>query len=247
MYSDFEQPIIKCSIFYYDTEYNKHTAERVLDILEKYNFFPPEKFYAEGLTKNRFIRTSEQTKEVMIQAYNEKDVFGVDMSSGDSRKVIDYWRVEWNFTFHKSKKTIDSTFKPWNILSIHSTHGRFNDPLMYEVYFDCIKELIKFLDPFYASVDDVDNKVKLMDLTGETHFVPKRIQQIYWGNYFGAIHCESFGYDKVCNIPAKNVEKIGAGVFFTLTDHVLEYDSIKCKRERNRIKNYLMYKQLVCD
>lgn len=240
MYSKYEKPIIDCSIFYYDTEYKKGTGEQVLNILEKFNMFPPEKFYAGKLTNNRFICASEITKEVMAQAYNEKDVLGLDMASGDSRKVTDYWRVEWNLTFYKSSEIVaNPIFMPWNVLSIQSTHERMNDPTIYSEFFDCLKELIKLLNPFYATVDDVSNAVKLMDLAHEAHFVPNRIQEIYWGNYWGEIHCDNYGPDKIRAIPAKNVEKIGNGVFFTLTDHVLEYESRECKNVRRNVKKHL--------
>lgn len=241
MYSENERPIIKCSIFYYDREYKKSTGEQVLDILEKYNMFPPEKFYAGKLTKNRFVYSTEQTKEMMALAYNEKDILGLDMSSGNSRKVADYWRVEWNFTFYKnSKLAVEPIFNPWNVLSIHSTHERMNNPKIYSEFFACIKDLIELLDPFYASVDDINNKVELMDQAHETHFVPDRIQEVYWGNYFGKLHCDYFGIDKIKAIPAKNVEVIRNGVFFSLTDHVLEYESKKCRKERKNIKKYLL-------
>ena len=240
MYSKHEKPVITCSIFYYDTDYKKNTGKQVLDVLEKYNMFPPEKFYAGKLTKNRFIYASEATKEVLTQAYSEKDILALDMASGDSRKVDDYWRVQWNLSFLKNSKiAVRPTFMPWNVLSIYSTHERMNDPAIYLEFFSCMRELIEFLHPFYAVVDDVSNKVKLMDLAHEPYFVPDRIQEIYWGNYFGEFHCEHYGIDKINAIPANNVEEIGNGVFFSLTNHVLEYGSRECQNVRRIVKNYL--------
>ena len=69
MYSKDEKPIITCSIYYYDTDYKKSTGEQVLNILEKHNMFPPEKFYAGKLTKNQFVYASEATKEIMAKKY----------------------------------------------------------------------------------------------------------------------------------------------------------------------------------
>ena len=240
MYSKYEKPIINCSIFYYDKEYKKCTAEQVFDILTKYGMFPPEKFYAGKLTKNRFVSSGERTKDILIQGYSEKNVLELDMASGNSRKVEDYWRVDWFLTFYKnSKLAVKPVFEPWNILSIHSTHGRLNDSKIYADFFGCAKELIALLGPFYASIDDVNNKVMLMDRARESHFVPDRIQEIYWGNYFGEYHCNHYGIDKMKRVPAKNVEAIGNGVFFTLTDHVLEFDSRECNATRRIIKKSL--------
>lgn len=240
MYSEYEKPIIKCTIFYYDTDYKKSTAEQIFEILEKYNMFPPEKFYAGKLTRNRFIYANEQTKDVMVQAYAEKNVLGIAMASGNSRKVEEYWSVDWSLTFYKnSKLAVEPTFMPWNVLSIESTHGRLQDPAVYRDFFLCMKDLIKLIHPFYARVDDVDNAVTLMDRTKERRFVPDYIQQIYWGNYFGSMHCNHYGMDKIEKIPASNVEKIGDGVFFSLTDHVLEYNTRECKQARRRVEKYL--------
>ena len=240
MYSEYEKPIIVCSIFYYDTDYEKSTAEQVLNTLEKYNMFPPEKFYAGKLTRNRFVYATKNTKTMMAQAYTEKNVHGLDMASGDSRKTDAYWRVQWNLTFYKSSKIVaNPVFKPWNVLSIYSTHNRMNDPAIYADFFNCMRELIECLHPFYAYADDVSNKVQLMDLANEAHFVPDRIQEIYWGNYFGENHCNHYGLDKIKKIPGKNVEMIGNGVFFSLTDHVLEYGSNECQNARKTVKRYL--------
>lgn len=240
MYSKCEKPIITCSIFYYDVDYKKSTGQQVLNILAKHNMFPPEKFYAGKLTKNRFVYASESTLEVMAQAYSEKDVLALDMGSGDSREVDDYWRVQWNLTFYKSSKIVTNpVFMPWNVLSIYSTHKRMNDPAVYSSFFSCMRELIEFLCPFYAVVDDVSNKVKLMNRAHETHFVPERIQEIYWGNYFGEFHCKHYGTKKIKEIPINNVNRIGNGIFFTLTDHVLDYESRECKQARSAVKKHL--------
>ena len=240
MYSEYEKPIIICSIFYYDREYKKDTAAQVLHILTKYGMFPPEKFYAGKLTENRFVYAGKQARDILIQGYSEKDVLELDMSSGNSRKVTDYWRVQWGLTFYKnSRLAVEPVFLPWNVLSIHSTHGRLKDSKLYSDFFGCMKELIALLEPFYVSVDDVNNKVNLMDRAKEAHFVPDRIQEIFWGNYFGKDHCSRYGLDNLKRLPSKHIEVIGDGIFFSLTDSVLEYDSKECKNGRKKIKQYL--------
>jgi hypothetical protein len=47
--------------------------------------------------------------------------------------------------------------------------------------------------------------------------------------------CECENLENI-SIP-KNVERIGNGVFFSLTDHVLEYESKECKNERKNISD----------
>ena len=41
------------------------------------------------------------------------------------------------------------------------------------------------------------------------------------------------------DIPTCSVEKIGSGVFFTLSDNVLDFDSVECDTCRARIRKYL--------
>ena len=184
MYSKCERPVISASIFYYDTDYELERAKQVLEVLKKYGMFPPEKIHADKLTKNKFVLADEQTEDIFAQAYVEKDVFGLDMSSADSRKSTDYWRVIWSLTYLKNSRIVSCPpITPWNTLFVHSTYDRLRNPVALESYLRCVKDLIEILNPFYAEIDDVSNKNRLQDRAGATHFIPDKLQVIYWGNY----------------------------------------------------------------
>lgn len=240
MYSKYEKPLISASIFYYDSEYQSECAERVCCTLEKYGVFPPEKIYADKLTNGKFIDAGNGTKDIFIGAYSEKDVLGIDMASGDSRKVEDFWRVSWGFTFYKNSKlpVKNPKFIPWNVLTFQSTYGRLNDKGVYNDYILCIKELIEIVKPFYASIDDLNNHCQLLGNTKDRHFVSDRIQEIYWGNYFGPSYFEKYK-DQLTKIPGLKVESISNGVYFSLTESVFDFDSNHVKRFRKVIKKDL--------
>ena len=246
MYAEYETPIFKTSIFYYDTEYDISTAETVFETLDKYGMSDAEKIYADRLTQNRFISTKNNTKSIFTKAYAEKDVYVIDMANGDGRKITEFWQIDWRLTYYKESKKDDlkSTFIPWNVLSIDSTYGRLREKSTYEAYMSCALELIQKLNPFYAKIDDVDNCVGLMDKAREKHFVPNKIQCIYWGNYFGKQYCDKFKEDYIANIPAYSVKKIGDGVFFTLSESIFDFNSPETKAMRRKLKKYLSARRL---
>lgn len=237
---DYEKPLIDATIYYYDIEYKRETAQKVLDILKRHNLFPPEKICLGPLTRNKYLFASDQTEKQFVDAYAEKDVFLIDMASAPFAKPGNLWEVHWTLTYCKGSD-YDGTgkFMPWNILTISSTHGRMHDPLNYEQFFSAAKELIELLDPFYANIDDVSNSVKLMRKSCEKHFSPDHVQQIYWGNYFGKQFCENIGREKIMNIPVTHIEPIGQGIYFTLTNSVFDFSSRECDIFRKAIKQSL--------
>ncbi len=242
MYSKYEKPMITASIFYYDYNYESTTAIRVLDILEAHGFFPPEKINADKLTKNRFKPYDENTKNIFIRSYSEKDVYCVNMASGNMACVEEFWQFLWSYTFYKDSKLKGTySFKPWNVLTLQSTYGRLKSTENYNNFISCFKAIIQEINPFCAVIDDLANKVHLLEQTGEQHFVADHIQQIYWGNYFGKEYCRSLDIEHL-SLPCKNMEKIGEGIFFTLTDNVFDYDSPNCKTNRKSIRKLLNIK-----
>lgn len=177
---------------------------------------------------------------MFVQAYSERDVLEIDMASGNSRKVTDFWKVNWKLTYYKNScLTGFCKIISWNILTIQSTYGRMYDQANYSKFFACIKELIGILNPFYASIDDVSNTLRLMDRAKEPHFVPDRIQAVYWGNYWGEDHCKKIGVGKVLNIPVAYVEQIGRGVYFALSDSVQGFASKETEVARRKVERFL--------
>ena len=239
MYSKYERPIISASLFYYDTQYDSETARKVLQILDQHTMFPPDKIHADILTNNRYIKADVCAKDIFVKAYSEKDVLGIDMASGDSRKVTDYWRFNWKLTYNKNQRqVIGNKFKPWNIITLQSTYGRLQNEEEF-FFIDCVKALIKAVSPFYASIDDIANKLELQNLCNETHFTPDKVQTIYWGNYFGREYTNRYGLEKIMSLPAYECEKIDDGVFFALSDSLHNYGGKEVVQRRKQIKRIL--------
>ena len=242
MYSEYERPEIKLSVFYYDEVYDRQVAQKVLNNLERYGFFPPEKIYIDRMTRGRFVYYKPQMCEMFVDAYSAPGVCNMGMADGNSRKVEELWEFGWDFTFIKTlmltKEPRRGTLRPWNVLSLSMTYGRFRDPEIYSNFFSFAKSVITDIDPFFADIDDIAQHNKLLDEAGEDCFEPGRIQQIYWGNYLGSDYCEKYNVGDGSGIPAYSVEKLGNGVFFTLSDNVLDFASEECVRRREMIRKH---------
>ena len=243
MYQSFEVPQFKATLFYYDSNYEKQTAEKIISVLEQFDFFPPDRICADKLTKNRYEKANEHTPKLFVQAYNEKDVFCIETASAVETvkdKEKDFWKVVLGLTYHKSSKLVGSCkFKPWNTLSIYSTYGRLQDNNKYSDFINCVKCLISTVKPFYAHIDDVANCVKLMDEVKAEHFVPNVVQQIYWGNYYGEGYESLLGENCILLLPAFKAESIGDGIFFTLSDSLLDFNSKETEYQRKKLWKHL--------
>ena len=232
-----ENPLISATIFYYDEQYPIELSEQVLAILEQYGMFPPHKIYAGKLTRNRFIKTNEYTRDLFVRGYREKDVFEIDMSSGDSRLVSEYWRFDWGLTYYKSSQLVGACrLKPWNIITIQSTHGRLQDKQISYEFMCCIKDLIRTVKPFYASIDNLRNKLRIMDERKYTHFHPERMQPVFWGNYFGKDYIDKVDLQNFHTLPLYNMDRINDGLFFTLSDHPLCFEDRGVETLRRQVE-----------
>lgn len=238
MFKKNNKPMIGATVFYYDTDYKRETAEKVLAILKKHNMFPSELIYAGKLTNNKYEKINGQAEELFSFAYSAKDVLEIDVAN--DKYGTDYWRVLWGLTYLKNSRIVGAkAFFPWNTLTIHSAYDRLKDKEKYESFINCVKDLIKALNPFYASIDDVGNKNILLNNAREQYFVPERIQTIYWGNYFGEAHCEKYGFEKIMRLPDVAVEQVGNGIYFSLTESVFDFSSKEVRTKRKAIAKFL--------
>ena len=217
MYSKSERPIVRGTIFYYDDIYDDRLARDVISILENFSFFPPEKVYADKLTRGKFVNYSPDLKPLIIEAYSQKGVFGLDMASGNSKTHNDYW----------------------NVFSLDLARDRLQNHNLCQRYLACIIELIRVINPFYAKVDDVSNAVHLLEQAHEPYFKPDYIQQIFWGNYFGKDYCFHYGKERLMDIVTPCVKVINDGVFFSLTPNIIDFQSKECEKKRKTIKSLL--------
>ena len=243
MYMQYEKPIFRTSIFYFDEMYEATLGSQVRDILHSYGFFPPEKIYADKLTRGRFKKYSSEMHDLFPRAYEQKEIFGISMASGDSRSVDEFWKFDWNFTFYKSKKlAVAPKFKPWNVLSLDTTYGRMSNAKLYEQYFLCISALIELLRPFYARIDDVANINRLEDAVSNNEFRPDNIRQVFWGNYFDTAYYRELDFNEITSVPIGNTQSMTGGIFFTLTNSLFDATSLRCDILRESVK-----KELQCD
>ena len=240
MYTNSEIPIFRASICYYDSSYREETAENVLCVLEKYHYFPPQWFHAGILTHNRFTKYTDTQRKLIPLAYSKKDIMGLDLTNGSRQKTELYWNLGWRFTFHKnSKLKITPVFKPWNVISLDIAHSRIVLPEMQACFLNCAKELISTVQAFYADIDDVDNSVNLRAAAKIDHFSPNETPAIYWGNYWGNDYIASnhLSTTSILSLPTSRVT--GDGLYFTLSNDILDYSSAEICKKRKVIQNSL--------
>lgn len=236
MYSDYERPKISATIFYYDREYCRETAEKVIGIAEQFGLFPPSKIHADKLTQGRFRVYRPSMRDIAVKAYSEKNVFSVFWELPNIKEETDSFTFEWTFTFYKSRHLrVEPSFKPWNTLTLMASYGWLRDEANYSNYLAAFKSFICALKPFYANIDDVAQEVSLLQEVHAPHFVPDKIQQIYWGNYWSGDFQRQI--DSFCapKYPVSCFEKIENGIFFTLSDSLLDFDSEKVNKLRKQI------------
>lgn len=232
MYLKNEIPKISASVFYYDTVYQQSTAERVLEILERNQMFIPERLCADHLTRGRLRKYTPEMREVFLNAYAEPDVLGIEWEAGDPRSSENYLGFTWSLTFLKSRDHIESAFHPWNIITFNACYGWLQDPTHQAKLLRCMKELSFALGAFCAIIDDIAQRVALRHRTGERTFSPDHIQQVYWGNYWGAQLLSLLQLEKLRELHLPNYEETTNGVFFTLTDNVFDFNSRICNAQR---------------
>ena len=240
MYTEPEIPIFRASICYYDSSYREETAEKVLSVLEKYRFFPAEWFHADQLTHDRLIRYTDDQRGLIPSAYSKKDIMGLVLTSGSRQDTEMYWKVGWNFTFYKNSRLgFTPVFKPWNVISLDISHDRILLPGMQTCFLNCAEELIGTVHAFYADIDDVDNSVSLRAAARIDRFSPDEKPAVYWGNYWGSDYIAANHLPGAAILSLPTGKAIDDGVYFTLSDNILDYSSAEVRKIRRRIQKSL--------
>lgn len=235
MYSYNELPMISMSVFYYDTEYRRQTAECVLDILKRNQMFLPSRMRADHLTQGRMKKYTPEMQELFLSAYGEPDVLGIEWETGNPQSSENFLGFQWDLTFLKMRNHIQSSFQPWNILTLDASYGWFSTPKQQINLLRCIKELSDSLGAFCAKIDDMANSVDLRHQTDEPSFSPSHIQQVYWGNYWGQHLFSQVQIEKLRSLNLPNYAETESGVFFTLTHDVFDFNSRVCNVQRKKI------------
>ena len=235
LYADYEIPKIKATIFHYDLEYNRTTAERVLEILERNQLFPPRRLCAAHLTGGRLKKYTPDMRELFLQAYSEPDVLGVEWETGREKRGEEHLFFRWNLTFYKESNHLESSYHPWNVLSFAATYEWMRAPGRQAQLLQCVRELCEALDAVWAVMDDVSNSVDLLDRAGEKGYDSDYIQQIFWGNYLGQQLKEQISLKQLRAMQLPNYAETEKGVFFTLTKDVFDFESPACEKIRKKV------------
>ena len=243
MYKQFELPIFTASIFYFDDQYTTEIPNRLKEVLASNGYFPPTFILADRLTRGRYLRYKDKMQSYLKDAYTGENILHIGLTDANSLKDNSFWKMDWKLTFHKfGIKNINTTFKPWNVLTFTITYDRLKDKENYHRFFKCVTECIELLQPFYANMDDADVSVTMSEVLGANSVLPTeygKVKAIHWGNYFGKEYCQKYGvtHDKL--LPVASCEAIGEGILFTLTDSAIDCTSSDCLKMRKRLAREL--------
>lgn len=245
MYQAFEKPTFSATIAYYDNDYFVSTSQSVLNVLESNNLFPPALIKLDKLTRGRFVKYKPSLRQLFVDAYATKDVLTISWETDDSSKSSNYCSFLWGLTFHKFSEhpVKNSSFKPWNVLSISATYDWLANLDNYNRFMSSVKDLVPVLLPFCIDIDDTAHANRLLHMVNEPHFKADYIQQIYWGNYLGEHLKDQVDLTRLYQLPVFQLEETERGIFFTLCDSIFDFDSENCEKLRKQIMSDVIRKQ----
>lgn len=238
MYQKHDTPKISIGILYYDEDYTRQIVEDVVQCLEGFSLFPPTRvILGEG---SRFKQYRPTMRDAVLEAYSKKDILSLSWESADSRKSKEYLFTCWGLTFYKKSKIFGTpAMKPWNVLSFYATYDWIKKDENRSKLFLCVKQLIPILRPFQIEIDDVSNSVSInRSAKRESLLKPRHLHtpQVYWGNYWGPDICSRYDVSKLSEISVAEIEEIAGGVYFTLSDDALKFDTPECQKIRKDIQ-----------
>lgn len=233
-----KNPHIAANIHYYDTEYSAKLAERVLDVLIKHGLFHPVSLSCGTLKKSRHITDPAEMRTEIVTAYAKKDVLAIVWEAVDSCDVI------WGLTHHKlsrqsipAKDRIIPVAEQPNLLKLQMSYEWLTAKDHAASFLAAVKELIQILDPLYVSVDDAENRRKI--LGKHSVFRPTSISPICWGNFCGKDLCQKLALSRISEPPFYHVEHINGGIYYELSEHPLLFNNDTCKTNRRLLVNLL--------
>lgn len=242
MYHLNEIPKFKVSIFYFDEEYNADIPNQLKHILREHDFYPPTFINVDKLTRGRYIRYADKMDSYLIDGYTQKGILYLGITDAPSLKASDFWQMEWQLTYHKfTSYHINAGHKPWNVLSFKITYNELSDESKYKRFWKCVYACIELLNPFYATMDDIDISVTMSQAEGTNKVTPIKygeVNAIHWGNYFGPEYCRKYGLNAIKSLSGVSVS-INGGILFMLSKSALDCVNHECTEKRKLIARSL--------
>lgn len=238
MYEYYETPLFGFSVLFLDYEYAPETAIELQHILENNGFFKDCYIQAGKLTHNRFVRLREDMREHFISAYT--GACSVIQLCG-AKNTTDTWNVNLTVFCPKTSQKPEQITK-WNRVSLSVPYRLLKEALFCDRFFASFFQLLSLLKPFYATLDDLAVSSELSSYPGKGFIVPTRygvVKAIHWGNYFSSAYCEKYKLSPQTHLPAAHMKSIGDGIYFSITESPLDYDTPRCMAQRKEIATML--------
>ncbi len=243
MYQSFEKPLFDTSVFYYDVNFYRDTAEKIVEVFERNEFLPCGIVCLEKYTNKKFIKYKPEHKKMFVDAYEDYEVVSIILETKDSRKTTNYCCVD--FTMNKPDRELIRRLNEinpnrkqnvrWNVLSFYSTYEWIRDKENYAKLINTLYELIPILLPFCIEIDDLSHALKIRHIANEPTFKADHIQQVYWGNYWGGHLMKQVNLEELRKLPVSQLKETENGVFFTLSDSIFDFNSKQCNSLRKKV------------
>ena len=239
MYESYETPEIQASIFYYEPEYTPTTPKRVFEILKQSAVFASLHMGLDPLTNECMRENTPDTQELFVKAYTESDALTLEWENEESQETKEYIYFRWDPGFQKRSQKMESNHTSWSIITFTITYSLLKDLEWQKHFMECVRALSHEVGAFFTKIEDMANGVELLERIGIQRYEFTYIQQIYWGNYIGQHLLSEIRLDKLRKMDLPYYQETDEGVFFTLTDNVLDFNSKKCEAQRRRIRGLI--------
>ena len=234
-------PTISARISYMGNNFNIETGKKIFQILEKYGFANVRKMIVDQRRCNKATQReilisvkTEFNENCFANAYCDRRTAGIYLL----KKESDIEGCEIDIYNTRNNIGTERVIHNCNYICINSTHGRLENPDNHDSFLKCTKELIEVSNALSVDVDDISNELVLYQKYRVKHSL-NEVNTVYWGNYFDEELCNKYGFEKIITLSAYHVERIGNGMFFALTNSVLDYDSKEAKANRKAIMKKL--------
>lgn len=188
--------------------------------------------YGSERTKNKnckYDATNTSDNDLYKACLQDEKIYRVVLTNSDRKKREVLFGFIIDFAYFAT------------VITFEVTHSYFKTEVEKEKYMSIVKELIEIVSPFYGNIDDIGESLEILKKAGEDTYicVTDYVPAIYWGNYFGEKYVTHYGKDKLLDSPYGIVSNVGNGIFITMNDDPMNYNTKECAENRKRLSRYL--------
>lgn len=229
-YFENEQPLVNAIIYYYNNQIPTIAfCEAFFSALKKHSYLDfasislGKQKIMNGILKDYTVKYGrKQLKDVSLETevhqwIMDDDITYITFTMKAKNKFS--FEITWHKDFEMPDGTKVSDYT-YNIINMLCTYDHLSTYSAQENFVNLFCDLADLFDAFYGCIEDVSTSVTILDTTKEKVFTPKRVQAVYWGNYFGEDYMKYLDTAKFFDIPFARLYKTDKGIYFSLTNNI---------------------------